>query len=173
MAHAAGAAIEAEPAPLAGVGGGLDPEANIDRRLTDPADARRFIEDTGADALAVNIGQLHLHGRRLVRLDLERLKALSALPVPLVLHGASSVEPADLQAAVALGIRKINVGSRLKQAWFAALGKACAATPASANPYEIVGSGLAADVLDAARYAMQAEVERLMQLFGSAGRARG
>jgi fructose/tagatose bisphosphate aldolase len=47
-----------------------------------------------------------------LRLDLDRLRALAGLPVPLVLHGASSIAPADLQAAIAIGVRKINVGSR-------------------------------------------------------------
>jgi fructose/tagatose bisphosphate aldolase len=168
-AHAKGAAIEAEVAPLPGVGGDTAADAE-DRRLTDPAAARRFIEDTGIDALAVNVGQLHLHGRRIVRLDLERLRALAALPLPLVLHGASSVDPDDLRAAIRLGIRKINVGSRLKQAFLKAMGEAMAGSAAT-NPYEAIGSGLANDVLVAGRLAMQAEVQRLMKLFGSSGKA--
>ncbi len=173
LAHARGAAVEAELAALPGVGGDLDPSAEADLRATDPDAARRFVAATGIDALAVNVGQMHLHGRRLVRLDLDRLRALAALPAPLVLHGATSIVPADLQAAIGIGVRKINVGSRLKQAFLAALQEACRAVPDGANPYEAIGSGLDGDVLVAGRRAMAAEVGRLMDLFGSTGRAEG
>jgi ketose-bisphosphate aldolase len=168
-AHASGAAIEGEATALAGVGGDLASDAANDRRLTDPAEGLTFVEKTGIDAFAVNVGQVHLHGRRTVRLDLERLKALASIPVPLVLHGASSVDADDLRAAIGLGIRKVNVGSRLKQAYFSALRSAAVAADAS-NPYETIGSGLDRDVLVPGRLAMQSEVERLMQLFGSSGK---
>lgn len=172
LAHARGAAVEAEVAALPGVGGDLDP-ATEDLHPTDPDAARRFIAATGIDALAVNVGQMHLHGRRLVRLDLDRLRALATLPVALVLHGATSIAPADLQAAIGIGVRKINVGSRLKQAFLGALREACRAVSEGSNPYEVIGSGIDGDVLLAGRRAMAAEVERLMHLFGSAGRAEG
>lgn len=169
-AHERGAAIEAELAPLAGVGGDIGSVDPADRRLTDPDEAQRFIEATRIDALAVNVGQMHLHGRRTVRLDLARLTQLSALGLPLVLHGSTSVAEEDIRAAIAIGIRKINVGSRLKQVHLRALAGATAAAGEPANPYEAIGSGLEGDVLVAGRVAMQAEVERLMTLFGSAGR---
>lgn len=168
-AHAKGAAIEAEVAPLPGVGGEA-PEGRVDPRLTEPAVARQFVEETGIDALAVNVGQLHLHGRRMVRLDLDRLRSLADIPVPLVLHGASSVDPDDLKAAIRLGVRKINVGSRLKQSFLGAMRDA-ASRSHSVNPYEVIGSGLESDVMVAGRLAMQAEVQRLMKLFGSSGKA--
>ena len=171
LAHARGAAVEAELAALPGVGGDLDPSAELDARPTDPESARSFVAETGVDALAVNIGQMHLHGRRLVRLDLDRLRALATLPVPLVLHGATSIAPSDLQAAIEIGVRKINVGSRLKQAFLVALREACRSVPENANPYECIGSGLGNDVLVAGRRAMAAEVGRMMHLFGSNGRA--
>ncbi|MFB6453554.1 class II fructose-bisphosphate aldolase [Bradyrhizobium tunisiense] len=171
-AHARGAAVEAELAGLPGVGGDLDPASAPDLRLTDPDAARHFAEATGIDAIAVNVGQVHLHGRRSVRLDLDRLRALADLPIPLVLHGATSVVPSDLQAAIGIGVRKINVGSRLKQSFLTALQGACRAVPDDANPYEVIGSGLDSDVLLAGRRAMALEVERLMHLFGSAGRAK-
>jgi fructose/tagatose bisphosphate aldolase len=172
-AHAAGAAVEGEPTPLEGVAGGLA-EVPADRRLTDPGAARRFVEQTGVDALAVNVGQAHLHGRRVVRLDLDRLREVrNAVAVPLVLHGASSVDRGDLREAVRLGVRKVNVGSTLKQAYFQALCRGCDGQRQNPNPYEVVGSGLDRDVLVAARLAVQAVVEEFMHYLGSAGRAGG
>jgi fructose/tagatose bisphosphate aldolase len=171
-AHAAGVAVEAELDALAGVAGDLGQAGGQDLRLTDFGQARDFVEQTGIDALAVNVGQIHLHGRKPVGLDLARLKVLAELPIPLVLHGATSVTSGDLASAVRLGVAKINVGSRLKQSYFAALRQAAlAAGEHPANPYEVIGSGLASDVLMAGRLAMQRDVERLMGLFESAGKS--
>lgn len=170
-AHRAGVAVEGEAAALAGVAGHLA-EMPADPGLTDPAVARAFVEQTGVDAFAVNIGQSHLHGRQAVRLDLDRLAELRrTLSVPLVLHGATSVDRADLAATVRLGIRKINVSSRLKQTYFETMRLACAQVANDYNPYEVIGSGLEADVLSLGRVAMQQAVTEYMHLFGSAGRA--
>jgi fructose/tagatose bisphosphate aldolase len=169
-AHSAGAAVEAEQAALPGIGGQMT-EQPADFKLTDTAEAARFVAETAVDALAVNIGQVHLHGRRKVRLDLDRLTRLRAgLRVPLVLHGASSVDRGDLAEAVRRGIRKINVGSILKQTFFRELFAACRRAAPDANPYEIIGSGLPEDVMTAGRAAVQKLVMDLMGLFGSAGR---
>jgi fructose/tagatose bisphosphate aldolase len=170
-AHAAGCSVEGEMTPLAGVGGELA-SAPADARLTDPEAARGFVERTGVDALAVNVGQAHLHGRASVRLDLGRLGRLrSEVLVPLVVHGATSVDRDDLREAVALGVRKVNVGSALKTAFFHALKEACLRYEDSLNPYEVIGSGLDADVLVRGRVSMQRVVEDYMRLFGSAGKA--
>lgn len=170
-AHRADAAVEAELTALAGVGGDLNLAEATDRRLTDFSAAREFIEATEIDAFAVNVGQVHLHGRRKVRLEMNRLQELRKLPVPLVLHGATSVEHEDLRTAISLGIRKINVGSLLKQTYFDAMRNACDAVEEDFNPYEVIGSGLENDVLVAGRVALQQTVEEWMQLFGSAGKA--
>ena len=117
--------------------------------------------------MAVNVGQVHLHGREKVLLDLDRLTRLkSTLGVPLVLHGASSVDRGHLVEAIRRGIRKINVGSTLKQIYFRALRAACRDSRPDANPYEVIGSGLPGDVLVAGRVALQKAVEDLIQLFG-------
>jgi fructose/tagatose bisphosphate aldolase len=171
-AHERGAAVEGEQTPPAGLAGDLREEP-AERQLTDPVAARAFVGRTGVDALAVNVGQVHLHGRRTVRLDLDRVRELrEAVSVPLVLHGASSVDREDLQAAIARGVCKVNVGSVLKQAFFKALCDACEVQQPHANPYEVIGSGLDRDVLVAGRLAMQAVVEDYMCCFGSADRAR-
>jgi fructose/tagatose bisphosphate aldolase len=170
-AHASAAAVEAEVGALPGVGGELT-AAPVENPLTDPHQAREFVEATGADALAVNVGQAHLHGRAELALNLSRVSELAAaVPVPLVLHGASSVSRRDLAEAIRRGVRKINVGSVLKKSFFEAVRQACAAVGPGYNPYDVVGSGLAEDVLTAGRLALRRSVEDLMRVFGSAGRA--
>jgi fructose/tagatose bisphosphate aldolase len=164
-AHEVGVAVEGEAEALAGVGSELSalPE---DLHLTDPGRARDFIERTGVDAFAVNVGQAHLHGRKRVRLNLDRIPVLKqALNVPLVLHGASSVDHSDLDEAIRLGIRKINVGSVLKRVYFDAMRRAAAQVGEDYNPYEVVGSGLPGDVLAAGRAALQKTVETWMSVF--------
>ncbi len=171
IAHREGVAVEGEPMALPGVGGELL-IAPDDVNLTVPRIARTFVERTGIDALAVNIGQVHLHGRSEVRLDLSRLKDLrQTIDIPLVLHGGSSISRTDLQAAIRLGVRKINVGSVLKRTYLEALRLGLDELGGNFNPYEVIGSGLAEDVLVKGRLAVQKVVEDWMCLFGSAGKA--
>ncbi|RTI06042.1 hypothetical protein CSW30_10720, partial [Thermus scotoductus] len=77
--------------------------------LQDPVEARRYLEETGVDALAVSIGTRHGLHKGPVRLNLPLLEELGQLPVPLVLHGASGLSPEEYRALVARGIRKINL----------------------------------------------------------------
>ncbi len=83
---------------------------------TDPDEAARFIRATGVDWLAVAVGNTH-GGPAVGGLQVERLRAIrEAVSVPLVLHGASGLSEAELEAAVSLGVAKINVGTALHQA---------------------------------------------------------
>lgn len=170
-AHRLGAAVEGEMAALPGLGVMLD-EPPSEVPLTDVEAAAAFVAETGIDALAVNLGQVHLHGRRQMGLDLDRLDELRrALSIPLVLHGASSVRPADLRAAAQRGIRKINVGSVLKRTYFESLRSASLEVGDQYNPYVVIGSGLEGDVLVAARKSLTDKIVEMMQQFGSAGKA--
>ncbi|MGB3716172.1 MAG: class II fructose-bisphosphate aldolase [Candidatus Promineifilaceae bacterium] len=171
VAHRLGVAVEGEMVVLPGVSGTLA-ELPSGVQLTDPRAAATFVAETNVDALAVNLGQMHLHGRQILRLDLDRLQKIKeAVPLPLVLHGASSVNRDDLAAAIELGIRKVNVSSLLKQAYFEALRAACAQVGDTYNPYTVVGSGLDGDILSTARLALQKTTAELMHLLGSAGKA--
>jgi fructose-bisphosphate aldolase class II len=146
-AHAAGRAVEGEPHSLPGVAGDLV-DAPGERHLTDRRRAADFVEATGIDAIAVNVGQAHLHGRGEVRLDLDRLDGLRrSLEVPLVLHGATSVSRGDLREAIRRGVRKVNVGSAMKRACIEAMRTSLAAAGEVYNPYEVVGSGTDPDVM--------------------------
>ncbi len=170
-AHSKDVAVEAEMAALCGVAGELS-NAPQDVPLTDAQRASAFVEETGIDALAVNVGQVHLHGRQVARLNLEALSKLAeVVRVPMVLHGGTSVAEQDLKAATQLGVSKINVGSVLKQTYFERLRTMVTSVGSKYNPYEVVGSGLPPDISAGARLAMQKVVENLMVVFGSAGRA--
>ena len=171
IAHRASVAVEGEIESLPGLSSTLS-DVPEDLRLTDPEKARAFVELTGVDALAVNIGQAHVHGRSEVRLSLSRLAELRReVPVPLVLHGGTSIYRPDLLEAIHLGVRKINIGSVLKTSYFEAVRNACQKVDSDYNPYDVVGSGLDKDVLAAGRAALKKTVEDLMLQSGSAGKA--
>jgi fructose/tagatose bisphosphate aldolase len=172
-AHAAGRAAEGEPHSLPGVAGDLL-DAPGERHLTDPRRAKEFVAATGVDAVAVNVGQAHLHGRGEVRLDLGRVAELRrAVDAPLVLHGATSVSREDLREAIRQGIRKVNVGSAMKRACIESMRAALAGLGERYNPYEVAGSGTDQDVLMSCRRAIQGVAREYMSVFGSAGKADG
>ncbi|MGQ9785739.1 MAG: class II fructose-bisphosphate aldolase [Anaerolineae bacterium] len=170
-AHARGVAVEGEMKTLPGISHELTAMPEV-VHMDDPSMARAFVERSGVDALAVNIGQGHVHGRSQVHLNLERLAELRrAVSVPLVLHGATSIYPPDLVEAIRLGVRKINVGSILKRTYLETLREASNQVGDGYNPYDVVGSGFPEDVLTKARVAVQERIVELMDLFGSAGKA--
>ena len=114
LAHANGVSVEGE---LGHVGQNSDTTAN--HLFTEPTDAARFVSETEVDALAVAVGTAHGFYKGEVRLDFARLKEIAAaVPnTPLVLHGGSGVSAELLRESIAAGIRKINFGTELKNAF--------------------------------------------------------
>lgn len=117
-----GAWVEAELGALAG---DEDVSTNATASttvLTDPAQAAEFVAETEVDALAVAVGNVHGFTATPVRLDLARLSAIhTAVPVPLVLHGASGLPEPQLLAALTQGVAKINVNAELRRAYLQAV----------------------------------------------------
>ncbi len=129
-AHGVGLWVEAELGEIGGKDGAHAPGVR-----TDPADAAAFVAATGVDALAVAVGSSHAMLDRSASIDLELVARLAeAVGVPLVLHGSSGVADATLAAAVAAGIRKVNVGTALNIAGTAALRAALEADPQGVDP---------------------------------------
>ncbi|MFD5450931.1 ketose-bisphosphate aldolase [Streptomyces sp. NPDC127100] len=129
-AHAQGLWIEAELGEVGGKNGGAPLDAHAPGARTDPAEARAFVADSAVDALAVAVGSSHAMTTRTAALDHDLLKELSGtLDVPLVLHGSSGVPDAELAAAVAGGIAKVNVGTALNIAMTGAIRDYLAAHP--------------------------------------------
>lgn len=120
LAHAAGVSVESE---LGHVGQNSEPAAGDKQFLTEPNDARRFVNETEVDALAVAVGTAHGFYKGEVKLDFDRLREISAaVPnTPLVLHGGSGVSADLLRRAIACGIRKVNFGTELKNAFTRAI----------------------------------------------------
>jgi fructose-bisphosphate aldolase class II len=129
-AHARGLWIEAELGQVGGKNGQPPLDAHAPGARTDPAEARAFVADSGVDALAVAVGSAHAMTTRTAALDHDLVKRLvGTLDVPLVLHGSSGLPDAELAAAVAHGITKINVGTALNIAMTGAIREYLAARP--------------------------------------------
>ncbi len=121
LARKYGASVEAEIGSMgAREGGGAGGESIY----TDPDDAKGFATKTGIDALACAFGTAHGLYTKAPKLDFDRLKRIGELvPVPLVMHGGSGVNPADYLKSIKLGIRKINCYTYMAKAGGAAVSK--------------------------------------------------
>jgi fructose-bisphosphate aldolase class II len=184
IAKSKGVSVEAELGKLAGVE--ERSVAEKDAILTDPDNAKDFVEKTGVDTLAVAIGTSHgaYKFKSEAKLDIERLMKISQkVSVPLVLHGASSVPPAliekackfggqlseakgipieEIKKAIALGVAKVNVDTDLRLAFTGSVREVLMTQPKEFDPRKILGP---------AREAMKAVAKSKMQLFGSNGKA--
>ncbi len=116
LAHGAGISCEGE----IGFVGYAEGEASAG---TDPVEAGRFARETGVDAMAVSVGNVHLQQETGTPLDEDRIRAIEAeTDVPLVIHGGSGV-PVAQRTALARGsnICKYNIGTELRMAFGTAL----------------------------------------------------
>ena len=141
-AHEKGISVEAELGML----GGVEEDIMVDEKhamLTDPGEAKEFVERTGCDSLAVAIGTSHgaykFSGNQGLHFD--RIAAIQKqLPgFPLVMHGSSSVpaeevrrinqaggqmDPSakgvnveEFKKAVPLGVTKVNIDTDGRLVW--------------------------------------------------------
>jgi fructose-bisphosphate aldolase class II len=159
-AHARGVSVEAEIGTLGGIEDGV---GSGQIHLTDPQEAKKFVEATGVDSLAIAIGTSHgaYKFKGASNLAFDVLKEIRGLiDIPIVLHGASSVPKelidevnkyggkmpgatgvpmSDLQQAIKLGVSKINVDTDGRLAITAAIRKVFAQTPEKFDPRDYLG----------------------------------
>jgi ketose-bisphosphate aldolase len=119
MASHFGANVEAELGYVAKLG-----QSQGDSSFTQPADAGRFVEMTGVNALAVAIGTAHGFYKSVPELQIGLLKEIrQATPVALVLHGSSGIPDDMLREAIQAGISKVNLATESKNIFMKTLKK--------------------------------------------------
>jgi fructose-bisphosphate aldolase class II len=184
-AHKHGVTVEAELGRLGGIEDDLDVDER-DARLTDPEEAVRFVNESGCDALAVAVGTSHgaYKFKGETRIDFDRIKTIKdKLRIPLVLHGASSVDAESVAQinqyggkidgakgldaesyarAIKNGINKVNIDTDLRLKWTAVLRKIMHDKPGEFDPRKFLGP---------ARDAVKELIKEKMKLLGSAGKA--
>lgn len=162
-AHAVGIQVEGELGTI-GANDSYGEAGAAEIIYTNPADAVRFIEETGVDSLAIAIGTSHglypAEKNPELRHDLlQEIKA--ATGIPLVLHGGSSNPDSELRRAVELGINKINISSDIKVAYHTKM-REMLADAEMREPNTIQPPSIAA---------MKATAAHKIDLFNAAGKA--
>lgn len=167
-AHAHGVVVEAELGKLAGV----EDEVNVsaaNATYTDPDQAVDFVTRTGVDSLAIAIGTSHgaYKFKGEAKLDFDRLEVITSKlddagfkQYPIVLHGASSVDPAVielcnkyggelkgasgipvemLRKASGMAVCKINMDTDIRLAMTAGIRKSFVEKPEAFDPRGYLG----------------------------------
>jgi fructose-bisphosphate aldolase class II len=110
-AHAKGISVEAELGRL----GGVEEDIKVDEGhacLTNPEEAVEFIKQTGCDSLAAAIGTSHgaykFKGQQSLHFEViegirDKVKQAGLPPVPIVMHGSSSVPKEEVERINAAG----------------------------------------------------------------------
>ena len=161
--HARDCSVEAELGRL----GGVEDEMSVDAEsafLTDPQEAKRFIELTGVDSLAVAIGTAHGLYTKKPKIDFQRLAEIrEVVDIPLVLHG--DVPDEYVRRTIELGVCKVNVATELKIAFAAAVKKWFAENPQGNDPryYMRVGMNAMKEVVRS-KIAVCGSANRLLQI---------
>jgi fructose-bisphosphate aldolase class II len=199
MAHAVGVSVEGELGCLGSLetgqageedGVGAEGTLTMDQMLTDPDEAKDFVEKTGVDALAIAIGTSHGAYKFTKEptgdiLSIQRVKEINAkIPnVHLVMHGSSSVpqewlkiinefggdmpEPygvpvQEIVEGIKNGVRKVNIDTDIRLAMSGATRRFLAQNPSNFDPRAF---------LKVARAAAEQIVVDRFEAFGSAGNA--
>jgi fructose-bisphosphate aldolase, class II len=139
MARKAGVSVEGEVGQVGYMTGAAS-------AMTTPDEAQRFDQESGADALAISIGNVHLNTEKTNGIDWAALRAIEAVTkLPLVLHGGSGI-PLEVRRRLALESRvaKFNFGTELRMAFGKALRKSLADQPDSFDRIALLAPTIAA-----------------------------
>ncbi len=130
IAHARNVPVEAELGAVLGhEAGPLPPYEELfstGKGFTDIDEAIRFVKESGTDWLSVAVGSIHgavsgaaaSEKKVTARINQEHLAAIDkALGIPLVLHGGSGIDLANVREAATHGISKLNIGTDIRQVW--------------------------------------------------------
>jgi ketose-bisphosphate aldolase len=155
LAHSRNVSVEAELGKI------IDADSSYDEiaaGYTDVDVARRFVQDTGIDCLAVSIGTAHGLYKYQPKINFILLEELiSAVNCPIVVHGGSGVPDEDIERMVLMGVAKINVGTDFFEAFKNTIYNNLV-QPDQNNRRDIV------EILREARLAVQEVAEQKMKL---------
>ena len=199
MAHACGASVEGELGVLGSLetgmaaeedGSGAEGKLSMEQLLTDPNEAKDFVEKTNVDALAIACGTSH-GAYKFSKpptgdiLSIQRIKEIhQAIPnTHLVMHGSSAVPQEwlkvinefggeipetygvpveEVQEGIKHGVRKVNIDTDLRLASTGAIRKFLYENPSNFDPRKFFRK---------ATDAMRDVCINRFEAFGSAGNA--
>ncbi|MTI68261.1 MAG: class II fructose-1,6-bisphosphate aldolase [Firmicutes bacterium] len=162
IAHAAGVSVEAEIGKIGGTEDDITVEEK-DATYTDPEEAKKLVDETGLDSLAIAVGTAHGPYKGEPKLDFERITTIKEkLNIPLVLHGSSGVPESSIKEAVKRGINKINIDTDIRMSFNEAVRDFVNNDKDTYDPRKILGP---------AREAMKNIIIEKMTMFGSKDKA--
>lgn len=139
-------------------------EVDWDKYMTNPEEAKYFVESTGIDALAVAIGNAHDFFKERDIPDWDRLSKIRELVnIPLIMHGASDWEDGKATEAIKRGVSCLNIDTNTRLAFVNTL-----STIFRSN--NDPGFDLR-NILGQAREAVKESVKKKIKLFGSDGKS--
>jgi len=79
-------------------------------------EAKRFVDESGVDAIAISVGNTHLQTNKIAKIDIKKIIDLqNVIKIPLVLHGSSGIANAmRRKIAKTTNVAKFNIGTELR-----------------------------------------------------------
>ena len=79
-------------------------------------EAKRFVDESGVDAIAISVGNTHLQTNKIAKIDIKKIIDLqNVINIPLVLHGSSGIANAmRRKIAKTTNVAKFNIGTELR-----------------------------------------------------------
>lgn len=163
MAHSCGVPVEGELGYVPGVEG-EDAERHPGKiAYTTVAEAKNYVDQTNVDFLAVSIGTVHGRMQGEPKLDYLRLQEINdAVSIPLVIHGGTGLSDDQYQQLINRGVSKINYYTSLADVAGLRIRENTQNKPL--NGYTSLAEGV--------KETISTEVERCIELWGSASRAK-
>lgn len=141
--------------------------------MTDPVEAKQFVEETGIDCLAVAIGNVHLLTKGSANINIERLKDIKKqVDIPIAVHGGTGFPDDQIKSSIENGVSKFNVGTRLKTDFFNEVRKYVSNLESEPFIHDIVGSHKEKDFLEQGKVGIKRNVKKFINLYGSNGKAK-
>jgi len=168
IARPRGVSVEAQVGRLPYLGD----RGELQGEITDPAVAKRFVEETEVDALGISIGNVHVLTKGQASIDLKSLARIHELTeIPLVIHGGTGFPLQLATEAIRLGVAKFNFGTALKQAYLQAIDTGLKDYSTGSDPHPFLGMGGKKDIMVAGKEAVKKKVKELLAATGSDGKA--
>ena len=137
-AHKYNVSVEAEVGHI----GGTEDNITAEEMFATLEDCITLYENTHIDSIAPALGSVHGVYKGEPNLDFERMKTINdALPIPLVLHGASGIPGDKIEQAIASGTSKINVNTDFQMAWAEEVREELEEDEKVYDPRKIIGAG--------------------------------
>ncbi len=162
MAQACGVTVEGELGDPDTVDGDDPDRPPAEGANVSVEEARAFVQRTGVDCLSVSIGRSNGRSRGRARPDIDRIRRMhQAVQIPLVIRAGSGLTDEHYYRLIQHGVAKINCDRALAEA----AGESVIAHVRRDGSRDYAG------LVQGVGESIGAQVERCMQLWGSAGRA--